>query len=131
MEAKIVSYVALPGIDAKACYVIERVGQCPADCSDRVQVQLSIGLPVAVCGALLPAMTFGGRVAILGHALTSEWGSPMPVVDGTYRQRTGTFTGDKYSELMRDACLKAQTELRKLTDAMDARQQALRDAEAP
>jgi hypothetical protein len=109
-----------------AIIAIERIGQNPPSIDNKVSVRATLSLPGdRENSLLLNQITFGCRLTIMGGQLSRHWGNAR---EGD-RLIGRNFSAATYAEAFRAAEEFLVSELQKLTDALEARHQALVDAE--
>lgn len=121
---------SIPFERSRAFYVIERNGQQPPDQGDFVQCVAQIFLPAESNPSfhhpvISAPIKFGSRLAIADEHLNAYWG----IDRGDYRMRTREFAAPTWREAFQQAENWAISELEKLEQALEAREEALRKAE--
>lgn len=128
--------VELPGVGEPAVLTISRDGQQPPMVGNLVKTLLKIGLPGDEDG-LCSLIFFGDKVTVGTRSQNFKQQS-APLFDGwgewneetRRREQYATFVTEKWSAGFAKAREYGLAEVQKLVDALNARAQALRDAEA-
>ena len=115
--------------------IIERGGQNLSMFDDKVFVKWQLAVPANAEGAIHDDLRFGHRVPLCGENLSWQWGERavgrLCEHAGDCRYRGGTRTAETWAAAFADAEKYVTEDVAKLQAAWDAREQALRDAEAP
>ena len=106
---------------------ITRVGQQPGSEGDGVTALLTVKLPVNQQCYIPDELRFGARCELMSEHISYDWGGISN--DRKSRERLKKFSAPTWREAFGKAEAYGLTELKKLTDLMDARAAALAAAE--
>lgn len=125
--------VELLGVPSPAIIVAKRGGQRPIEEGDEIIVSAWIFLPRQDKHRWLhSSISFEKRLFIDKVPLSDEnwdFSKGFPELDETHMKREKSFIATKWNAAFASAMEWAETEVKKLTDAVEARHQALIDAE--
>ena len=118
------------GDEINAKISVSRLGQERPHVGDKVVVGLMIGLPIRKYPGLDPSLCFRDRVLVLGMPLTELWGRSLADFPG-YRWNNVSIevSATTWKKAFLFAQEKAVEIMKPLIDALEARKQALKNAE--